>query len=186
MSQSKHIYWVLFTLSFWETIIIPIPIELVLIPLLVANRDRIWVIAGVALAGCLTASLLGYGVGKALYETAGTWFIETLGYEQEYDVYQDFFSRHGFWAILFVGVVPIPFQLAMITAGAANYPVLLFVAAAVIARGIRYYGLALLVKYYGDEAIKIWKQNAVLASIIAGAIVLVFYLLMRLLAGAVY
>lgn len=177
--------WVLFTLSFWETIIIPIPIEVILIPLLASNRDRVWLIAGVALLGCLTASILGYGVGKALYETAGVWFIEFMSYEQQYETYRNFFSEHGFWAIMFVGVVPIPFQLAMITAGAADYPIFLFVAAAVIARGIRYYGLAMLVKFYGEKAKDLWERHAFLASVVAGSVVIVFYLLMRLLAGTV-
>lgn len=141
-----------------------------------ANRDRIWIFASVTLAGCLVASLVGYGVGMALYESAGTWFIEAMGYEQAYESYKTFFDSHGFWAILAVGVIPIPFQIAMITAGLANYPIYLFALAAVISRGIRYYGLAWLVRNYSKQAIELWKKHSLTASLGVGALVLAIYL----------
>ncbi|HEX5676332.1 MAG TPA: DedA family protein, partial [Alcanivorax sp.] len=72
LNHSKHMLWLLAALSFLETIIIPVPIELVLIPLMAINRARIWRIATVTTAGCLAASLAGYGVGLVLYQSVGT------------------------------------------------------------------------------------------------------------------
>ena len=118
--------WLLAALSFLETIILPVPIELVLIPLMAVNRQRLWRIATVTTAGCLAAALLGYGVGMVLYQSLGTWFIDTMGMQSAYQAYQGFFDQYGFIAILTLGILPIPFQVAMITAGLSGYPIALF------------------------------------------------------------
>ncbi len=185
LNGSRHMLWLLAALSFLETIILPVPIELVLIPLMALNRHRIWRIATVTTAGCLAASLLGYGVGLVLYQSVGTWFIDTLGMQHAYLAYQGFFDRYGFVAILTLGILPIPFQVAMITAGLSGYPIALFVLAALIARGIRYFGLAWLVWKFGPRVETLWRRHALVTSLAAGVLVLGAALAMQTLAKAV-
>ncbi|MFW6094472.1 MAG: YqaA family protein [Pseudomonadota bacterium] len=175
LDRSSHMLWLIGTLSFLETIVLPIPIEVVLVPLMALHRERIWQIATATTGGNLLASLLGYGVGMALYQSVGVWFIETLGYEAAFDAFRGFFARHGFVAILVVGVLPIPFQVAMITAGVSGYPVHLFVLAAVIARGLRYYGLGWLVWRYGRAARELWRRHAVVVGLGAAVLVVAVY-----------
>lgn len=177
--------WFLAVASFMETIIVPIPIEVVLIPLMAINRDRIWRLAAVTTLGCLAAALVGYGVGMALYQSVGTWFIESMGMQSGYQAFQTFFDQYGFVAILAVGIVPIPFQIAMITAGVSGYPIFLFVLAALIARGIRYYGLAWLILGFGRRAEDIWRRHAVTASLAAAAILIAISLGMQALANRI-
>ncbi|EHA17220.1 MULTISPECIES: YqaA family protein [unclassified Halomonas] len=185
INGSKNMLWLLGTLSFLETIILPIPLELVLIPLMAANKQRIWLLATVTTAGCLIASLVGYGVGMLLFQSIGTWFIEFMGMEQSYQSFQTFFDQYGFAAILAIGILPIPFQVAMITAGLSGYPVLLFALAALIARGLRYFGLAWLVHRFGSRVLMLWKQQALVTSLVAGVVVLVVALGMQALAGLI-
>lgn len=179
LNGSKHMMWFLGVLSFLETIIIPVPIEVILIPLMAINRKRLWTIATVTTAGCLLASIVGYGVGMVLYQSLGTWFIETMGMQSAYESFQGFFDQYGFIAILALGILPIPFQVAMITAGLSGYPFLLFVLAAVIARGLRYYGLAWLVYQFGERAQTLWERHAIITSLALAAIVIGFSLLMQ-------
>lgn len=171
LNRSKYALWLIGVMSFLETIIVPIPIEVVLIPFMAANRHRIWLIATVAAGACLLASIVGYGAGFLLYQSVGVWFIETFGYQSAYEAFRGFFDQYGFLAILVVGIVPIPFQVAMITAGLSAYPIHLFVAATLIARGIRYYGLAWLVHAFGRQAKALWRKHALLASLGAAAAV---------------
>ncbi len=185
LNKSKYMLWLLAVISFFETIIIPIPIELVVIPLMAINRNRIWAIASAVICGCLLASIVGYGVGMVLYQSLGVWFIDTMGMQSSYASFQDFFNEYGFISILAVGVLPIPFQVAMITAGLSGYPITLFVLAAVIARGIRYYGLAWLVSRYGEHAERMWKKNGLLTTLAAGLIIIGVSLGMQALAGVV-
>ena len=106
INGSKNMLWLLATPPFLETIILPIPIELVLIPLMAVNRQRIWAIAAVTTLGCLAASIVGYGVGMVLYQSLGTWFIEFMGMEQSYQAFQGFFDQYGF-AVQFSYVLPL-------------------------------------------------------------------------------
>ncbi|MBP5980269.1 MAG: DedA family protein [Halomonas sp.] len=176
INGSKNMLWLLGVLSFLETIILPIPIELILIPLMASNRQRIWLLATITTAGCLLASLVGYGVGMLLFQSIGNWFIEFMGMQESYQHFQTFFNQYGFAAILAIGILPIPFQVAMITAGLSGYPILLFVLATFIARGLRYYGLAWLVYRFGHRVLVLWKRHALLTSLVGGVIVLLMVL----------
>jgi len=172
LETSENALALLFVASFLETTVVPIPIEVVLIPFMLTNRDRLWLIAAVTLAGCLAGALVGYGVGYFLFESVGTWLIDTFGWQQSYQEFQGMFDRYGFWAVIAIGVTPIPFQVAMLVAGTAEYSILLFVLAAAIARGVRYFGLALLVHLFGERAMGLWERHSTAVSIgILGGVV---------------
>ena len=161
----------MFWASFAETIIVPIPIEVVLIPFMLARKHQVFWIATVVTAGCLVASIVGYGIGYFFFASAGQWLIETLGAGEDFQRFQEMFAEHGFLAIVAIGVIPIPFQIAMLVAGAAKYPIVLFVIAASIARGIRYFGLALLVLLVGDRALSFWNRHKKTTAAIATAVI---------------
>ena len=160
LDHSKHVDWMLTAASFAETIIVPIPIELLLIPYMIRQRARIWWTATLVLAGCLAAAMLGYAIGALFMQSIGAWAIESFGWQKDFDAFRAWFERSGFLAILAVGIAPIPFQVAMLTAGTTGYSILLFLVAAILARGVRYYGLALLVHMFGDQALELWKAHA--------------------------
>lgn len=183
LERSQHVMWLLFSLSFLETIILPIPIELVLIPFMLTNRHRLWQTAAYVTAGCLAASLFGYGIGYFLLETAGEWMINTMGWQQGYEKFQNLFDQHGFFAILMVGMVPIPFQTAMLAAGAAGYPVWKFVLAATLARGIRYFGLAWLVFVLGKQTVILWQNHRLLVGLGLAIIVVALWALTQWLSS---
>ncbi|WP_258240385.1 YqaA family protein [Pseudidiomarina homiensis] len=157
--ESNHVIWMIFVLSMLEATIIPIPLELVLIPLLLHERERWFVIATATLAGCLVGASIGYGIGLFLFDTAGQWLLESLNYQDAFNEFKAGFNADGFVTLLLVGITPIPFQVGMLTAGSTGYPFLLFLLAAVIARGIRYYGLAVLVNWLGERILAWWQKQ---------------------------
>ena len=156
--ESPHTRWMFAVASFLETLILPIPIEAILVPYMLCRRDRIWRTATVVLAGCLVAALVGYGFGYFLFDTVGQWFLDAMQYNRQFEAFRERFEQQGFWAIVLVGIVPIPFQLAILAAGISGYSVPLFLLGAAIARGLRYYGLALVLWLFGDAAIRLWQR----------------------------
>jgi membrane protein YqaA with SNARE-associated domain len=62
-------------------------------------------------------------------------------------------AANGFWAMLAVGLTPLPTQVVMIGAGSINVPLEQFIAAIVVARSLRYFGVGLLVHLYGDRVV---------------------------------
>ena len=179
MGRSRSAMPLFFTASVAETLLVPIPIELIMVPWMLANRARIFLVATVVLAGNLAAALFGYYVGYFAFNSFGRGLIERMGWAEPFGQFQAMFSDYGFWAIVAIGVVPIPFQIAMLVAGAAKYPVLLFVTAAVVARGARYYGLGALVYYLGDQTIAFWERHKVGATVGAALLIAAAFLASR-------
>ena len=165
LARSRHALALLFGLSMLETLILPVPLELVLIPWMLCHPDRRWLIAAVALGGNLAASLLGYYLGFFLMEQWGPDLIALFSDQASYESLNDKLQENGFVTLLTIGITPIPFQLAMLAAGASEYPVWLFGLAALLARSVRYFGLALLTGLIGRDTLKAWKQYALPAGI---------------------
>lgn len=160
LASSPHALILLFFLSALEATVLPIALELILIPYMVLERNRIWLISTVALAGFLVGSVAGYYIGSALFDTVGQWFINYLSLQNYYQEFQQTLKQDGFTAIFLVGVTPVPFQVAMLAAGAGDYPLSLFLFAAGIARALRYYVLALIVIWLGPYTEKLWGKYA--------------------------
>lgn len=151
--------------SFAESTIVPIPFETIMVPMLLANREKIWLIATVTTLGCLLGALAGYAVGYFAFETVGRWALEALNATEQFQSFQTQFDQHGFWIILSVGITPVPFQVATIGSGLAGYPLAPFLLAAALARSIRYFGLALLVMLFGERVATIVGRHQTKAKI---------------------
>lgn len=149
--RSRHSPLAMGGLSFLESTVLTVPLELVLVPYLLANRHRLWWIATLVTLGCLLGALCGYMVGLTAYNTLGLWTVEQFGWQQIAREFEQEISQNGFLAVLLVGITPVPFQIAMLTAGATGYSLPLFLLAAGISRALRYFGLALLVFLFGEK-----------------------------------
>ena len=160
--------------SMLESTVVPIPLEAVLVPLMQARRDKLWMIAFMATLGCLVGAIIGYGLGYFLFDLIGDWVIETFSNQEQFDSVKQQMQRQGFWFVLTLGIAPIPFQIAMLAAGAAKYSLFFFVLATVIARSIRYFGLAVVVYIAGNQAEALIRQYK--ASAIVGLTLLVLLL----------
>lgn len=181
--ESKHMIWGTGVVSFMESTFLPITIEIILIPVMVRNRSRWpgpWLLATSALIGSILGGLAGYGVGYFLWDSFGSWAAESMGWAQQFEDYRTKIDNNGFWVVLSVGLTPVPYQVATLAAGSAGYNVAMFVLAIVIARGIRYYALALLVHFMGDKAEAWVNEHPYL--IVGGGILLliVVYIIVKL------
>lgn len=179
--ESPKSQFFLVWLSFLEAVIVPIPLEAVLVPYMQLRRDIVWRIAALALLGFIVASGLGYLVGLLAFNTIGTFIIESFGWQQDFQRIQELFGQYGFWALFGIGLLPIPSQVAMLAGGAFGYSVPLFVLAMGLSRGLRYFGLAVLVVWLGNSVshhLALWqawarrhrKTAALIAVVIIGVI----------------
>lgn len=71
LARSNEGLWGIFLASFAESTVVLIPLGTIMVPMLLANRDRIWRIATVTTAGCLVGAVVGYGVGYFAFEIVG-------------------------------------------------------------------------------------------------------------------
>ena len=157
--DSKHMLSSITVASFLESTIVPIPLEALLVPLMQARREKIWLIALMATLGCILGALFGYALGYYLFDMIGDWIIQTFSNPEQFENITQKMQEQGFWFVFTLGIVPIPFQIAMLAAGATKYSLLLFLIAAAIARSIRYFGLALVVYYAGNQAERVIRKH---------------------------
>jgi len=150
--ESKHMLRGITLASFLESTLVPVPLEAVMVPLMQARRDKLWLIALMATLGCVIGALFGYALGYYLFDLLGQWLIDTFFSQQQFDNVEQQMQRQGFWFVMTLGIAPIPFQVAMLAAGATQFSLGLFLLATVIARAIRYFGLAAVVYFAGNKA----------------------------------
>lgn len=163
--NSKHMLWGVAFASFMESLIVPIPLETILIPLMQARREMLWAISTMALLGCVVGAAVGYMIGFFVFDLIGQQIIAMLSTPEQFEVIYQQIHLHGFWYVLSVGITPIPFQIAMLAAGATGYSFLLYMLATSISRGVRYFGLGLLVRLFGNQAQKLFEEHKIGASI---------------------
>jgi membrane protein YqaA with SNARE-associated domain len=152
--EARSAQLALFWFSFLEATILPIPVETVMTPYMQMRRDILWRIATIALAGFMTSALLGYFLGALFFDTLGEPLIARMGWNDEFARVQGVIGSDGFLAMLLIGLTPVPTQVAMIGAGSLEVPIPQFIAAMLIARSIRYYGVGLLVYFFGDRVVR--------------------------------
>lgn len=163
---SKHMLWGVGLASFLESIIVPIPLEAILIPLMQVKRSQLFLISLAALLGCMLGAMVGYAVGFFIFDLIGEQLVNWVSSPEQFDHVKQKMNDQGFWFVFSVGVVPIPFQIAMLAAGATQYSLFLFLLASSLSRAIRYFGLALLVYFAGNKAQALFKKHKTSSSLV--------------------
>ena len=125
-----------------------------------ARCDAAADVAGAAEAGmvlrrvCTVASVaggvVGYAIGALLYDSIGQWLIHIYGLTGKVETFRQSYAEWGAVIILLKGLTPIPYKLVTITSGFAGYNIWLFILCSIVARGGRFFVLAVLLNRYGD------------------------------------
>jgi membrane protein YqaA with SNARE-associated domain len=147
LAHHRHALPALGAVSFAESSFFPVPPDVMMVPMILARRDRAYLIAAVCTLGSVLGGMLGYAIGYFLTDFAN----QVLEFFR-HNAFQDFtaqYNKYG-WAIILVkGLTPIPFKLVTIASGLSHYPFALFVLLATITRGARFFIVAALLKRFG-------------------------------------
>ena len=92
--------------AFAESSFFPIPPDVVLVPMVLAQPRRAWLFAGIATVASVVGGMLGYAIGAVLFETAGAWLIHLYGYENKMEALRASYQHWGAWIILIKGLTP--------------------------------------------------------------------------------
>lgn len=152
LAEQRWLYPALFIFSFLESIIIPIPLELVLVPLMLqSSNQRTWLLAGTALLGFLAGATFGYFAAMHVFDSLAPWLLSSQQSQQYYQTAQLEMQQQGFWYLLTVGVTPLPTQIAMLAAGSTAFPFALFWLAMLVSRSVRYFSMAWVMNRWGKS-----------------------------------
>jgi membrane protein YqaA with SNARE-associated domain len=147
-ARHPHAPWYLGGLSFAESSFFPIPPDVMLAPMSLANPARAWWFAGITTAMSVVGGAFGYLIGMLAFDLVQP-LIERAGYWPQYLEARDWFDRWGFWAVLLAGFSPIPYKIFTITAGVIGMSLAPFLLASVVGRGARFFLVAALMAWGG-------------------------------------
>jgi membrane protein YqaA with SNARE-associated domain len=150
LAAGPHAMWALIAISFAESSFFPIPPDVVLVPMALANPHKARLYALVCTIASVLGGILGYAIGALLYDTLGHWLISAYGYGQGIDAFREAYAKWGAWVILIKGLTPIPFKIVTIASGFAGYNFFMFVVLSFITRGARFFLEAELLRIYGE------------------------------------
>ncbi|MGE0658404.1 MAG: YqaA family protein [Reyranellaceae bacterium] len=137
-------------ISFAESSFFPIPPDVMLVPMVIAQRSKAFLIAGVCTLASVIGGLFGYAIGFFLFETIGAWVISVYHLEGAMQTFRDEFAQYGTWIILVKGLTPIPYKLVTIASGVAQFDLFTFVWASIVTRGARFFLVAALLWKFGE------------------------------------
>jgi membrane protein YqaA with SNARE-associated domain len=167
-----HAAWVLVAVSFAESSFLPVPPDIMLIPMSLARPDRAWRFAALCTLASVAGGVLGYFIGAVLYDSLGLWLIRLYGYGEKVEAFREAYAHYGAWIILGKGITPIPYKLVTIVSGFAGYNFGAFVALSLLTRGARFFLEAFLLMRYGPSA-RVMIEKRLGFWVTVGALVLV-------------
>jgi membrane protein YqaA with SNARE-associated domain len=181
-ADKPYALWVLGAVSFAESSFFPVPPDIMLLPMSLARPRRAWLFAALCTAASVAGGVVGYGIGAVLYDSVGHWLIDLYGLGGKVEAFRASYAQWGAWIIIGKGLTPIPYKLVTITSGFAGYNIWLFVLCSIIARGGRFFAVAILLNRYGDtiraeieKRLGIWV--AALAILLASGFIIAFRML---------
>jgi membrane protein YqaA with SNARE-associated domain len=138
--------------TFAEASFFPIPTDIMLIPMALADRKRAWLLGAWCTLWSVLGGAAGYAIGAFLYESLGAWLIQLYHLGSDMAVFQAWYAQYGAWIILIKGFTPIPYKLVTITSGFAHFSFWTFMLMSVITRGGRFMLVAGLIRWKGEVA----------------------------------
>jgi len=171
LASHRHALRVLALVSFAESSIFPIPPDAMLIPMVLAHRERAWTMAAVCTIASVLGGILGYIIGYFLFEAVGRPILDFYGYQEEFQRFADAYNRWGLWIILIKGLTPIPYKLVTIASGVAQFDPVVFILASIATRGARFFLVAALLRRYGPPIRTFVEKN--LTAVATAALVLI-------------
>lgn len=149
----------LFAVSFIESSIFPIPPDIMLIPMVLANRAKAWFFAAVATVASVLGGLAGYAIGFFLFDVVGKPLLDFYGYASKFNEFASYYNDWGAWIVFFAGVTPFPYKVITIASGATALNLPVFIVASILSRGLRFFVVTALLYWLGEpirEFIEKW------------------------------
>jgi membrane protein YqaA with SNARE-associated domain len=167
LAAGRHAPAALAGIAFAEGVFFPIPPDVLLMPMVLHNRHAALRYAAICTGFSILGGLTGYLIGYFLQPLAHS-VLAMTGSAHGFEQFQTWYDKWG--AVLIA--LPIPYKITAIASGLGKLDLLTFVGVSILVRGLRFGGVALLLKIYG-EPIRAFveKRLALMAS--AAAVLLV-------------
>lgn len=181
LAGHRHALLTLAAVAFIESSIFPIPPDVLLLPMILAARDRAWLIAGVATIASVAGGLAGYGIGYFLFEEIGKPMLDFYGYLEKFEVFRNYYVEWGAWIVAGAGLTPFPYKVITIASGVVALDLTTFTIASVLSRGARFFFIAVLLWYFGPPIRAFLEKNLAMVTTVFFVLLLSGFIVARVL-----
>jgi len=174
LAASRHAGRALGVVAFIEGVFFPIPVDVLLMPVALANRDRAMRYAALTTVCSVAGGSTGYAVGHFL-QPLGRWLLSLTGHADALDRIRD---AAGPWLAAVVAM-PIPYKITAIGCGLLSVSFPLFLGISVVVRGLRYGIEAALLKRYGAPIQEFIERRMGLVAAAVGLVVVLLLVALK-------
>lgn len=166
--------WALSILSFIESIIFPIPTDVMLAPMVLAEPPKWLRYATLATVFSVLGGVFGYLLGAWAFDWASPWLLTGSGAEAFAEAQQSF-QEWGVWFVFIAAFTPVPYKVFTISAGFMALALVPFIIASAAGRAARFFLVAGLVRWLGARYEPLLRRHIEFAGwLIVAILVLVF------------
>ena len=184
LAASKFADYSLALLSFIESSFFPVPPDIMIVPMVVAKRERYLKIFLIATLFSALGAFLGYFIGYQFFSEVGVKIFEFYGYENTNFLKDKFQTNDGVFSwllILFTAAfTPLPFKLVTIFSGFIQFNLILFFFTCLFARGMRFFIVAYLSFKFGSTFSSFLEKKGTLWATIIGLTIVILALIVYL------
>lgn len=148
-AATPYCMWALFLLAFAESSFFPIPPDVLLIAVAVANPRKSYRYALVCSVGSVLGGCLGYAIGLGFMTGIGQKIVSIYGFEDKVLYIQQLYQQYDAWAVGIAGFTPIPYKVFTIAAGMFKIDFVVFVLASLVSRSARFFLIGILIAKFG-------------------------------------
>ncbi|HTC84153.1 MAG TPA: hypothetical protein VK683_07345 [Rhizomicrobium sp.] len=180
-AQGRHAWAAVAAFAFAEASFFPIPADVMVLPMMLADRKRVFRLGAWVAFWSVAGGMLGYAIGALFWDTAGLWLIHALHVPMaKVEYYRAEYSQNAYM-IMAQGATPIPYKLVTIASGLAGVTFPLFMLYSAITRSVRYLLIeAMLVYFFGERA------QALLEKYLEAALILFLIVVVLGIVAAIY
>lgn len=154
-AASPNATWALFAIAFAESSVFPIPPDVLLVALCLGRPEDAFVFALVCTVGSVLGGMAGYGLG---YAGGRPLALKMFGATRLGRV-ERLYDRYNAWATGIAGLTPLPYKIFTIAGGVCAIRFGVFVVASMISRGLRFFAVAAVLYFWGEEARALLDQH---------------------------
>ena len=180
ISKKKYALSFLLFIAFIESFIFPIPPDIFLIFLILAQRNKAFYFAFYCTLFSVLGGMLGFAIGVFFFDTIGSNILNYYNLDDKFLNFKNYYNEFGIWVVAAGGFTPIPYKVITIFSGFIKMNFIEFTIASFISRAARYFLLATLLYFYGKKIEKfLIKKFGIFSFIIFFILILIYFFIKK-------
>lgn len=142
-------------ISFIESSFFPIPPDVMIVPMVLAKKEKYLQIFLIATIFSVLGGILGYFLGSLFLDFSMS-IIEFYNYENKvFELQEKLSNKTGlvFWigTLFLAGFTPLPYKVFTITSGFIGFNLYIFIVISLISRGLRFFIVSYFSMKFGEK-----------------------------------